>query len=90
MTLRRDVRDWVQIVKHRVPFPKTHDVLELLALAHPLASNLELLRLALEHLEPFAVALRYPGEFASRAEAQRVVRLLTQIRFSIRPLLQLS
>lgn len=75
------------LVRHRVAFPRTHDVLELLTLAYPATPHLALLRPALEYLEPFAVELRYPGEFATRAEAQRAGRLLNQIRSVIRVVL---
>lgn len=78
------------LVRSRVSFPKTHDILELLELARPLAPHLALLRPNLEYLEPFAVNLRYPGEFATRAEAQRAARLLRQIRSAVRLILDLS
>ena len=76
------------LVKHRIGFPKTHDVLELLRLAKPVASSLELLRPALEYLEPFAVDMRYPGEFATRTEAQRATRLVRDVRSAVQMLLE--
>lgn len=78
------------LVKGRVSFPKTHDLLELLELARSSTPHLVLLRPALEYLAPFSVNLRYPGEFASRAEAQRAARLLNQLRAAVRAFLQLG
>jgi len=59
------------LTRHRIDFPRTHDLLELLELAKQYDRTLELLRALLEYLEPYAVNLRYPGEFATRAEAVR-------------------
>ena len=71
----------------RLSFPKTHDLLELLELAKRRHPSLELTRPLLEYLEPYAVALRYPGEFASRVEATRAVRIMSQLRARFRHLL---
>lgn len=75
------------LVKYRIAFPKTHDILELLALASRATASLELLRPTLEYLEPFAVDLRYPGEFATRPEARRAARFVTHVRAVVRSLL---
>ena len=78
------------LVQSRVTFPKTHDVLELLERARAIAPHLVLLKPFLEYLELFAVNFRYPGEFATRAEAQRAVRRLLHVRSAIRLELGLS
>ena len=77
------------LTRERIAFPKTHDLLELLELAKRCDAALELLRPHLEYLEPYAVNLRYPGERATRAEAQRSARVVTRVREALRRLLGL-
>ena len=78
------------LTRNRTVFPRTHDLLDLLKLAKSHRPALELLRPFLEHLEPYAVNLRYPGEFSTRAEAQRSSRAVSAIRETCRSLLGLS
>ena len=75
------------LTRERTSFPKTHDLLGLLDLAKGRRPTLELLRPWLEYLEPYAVSLRYPGEFARRAEATRSARLVSKLREHFRHLL---
>jgi len=77
------------LIGSRVAFPKTHDLLNLLELARRCDHTIELLRPYLEYLEPYAVNLRYPGERATRAEARRSVRAITQVREALRRILSL-
>ncbi len=72
------------LVFHRIAFPKTHDLLDLLELAKKKDVTLELLRPDLVYLEPYAVKFRYPGEFATRHEAKRSARVMTHIRLAFR------
>ncbi len=72
------------LIRHRIAFPKTHDLLDLLELAKQADSTLELLRPDLAHLEPYAVEFRYPGEFATRQEAKRSVRVAARVREAFR------
>ncbi len=69
---------------HRISFPKTHDLLDLLELAKRADPALELLRSDLEYLEPYAVEFRYPGEFATRQEAKRSAQMVTHVRGAFR------
>ena len=68
------------LVFHRIAFPKTHDLLDLLELAKKADPTLELLKSDLTYLEPYAVEFRYPGEFATRQEAARSVRVVLHVR----------
>ena len=77
------------LVRHRAAFPKTHDLLDLLDLAKRIDPTLELLMPDLMHLEPYAVEFRYPGEFATREEAKRSVRVVRHVREALRNRLQL-
>ena len=72
------------LIFHRIPFPKTHDLLDLLELAKQADPTLELLRPDLAHLEPYAVEFRYPGEFATRGDAKRSVQVATHVRGALR------
>ena len=78
------------LTKHRISFPKTHDLIELLELTKIVAVTLELLRSDLEYLQPYAVDFRYPGDFATRREALRALRLTSHVRDIIHNQIQLS
>jgi HEPN domain-containing protein len=77
------------LTRDRVAFPKTHDLLDLLKRAKLRDPALELLRPFLEYLEPYAVDLRYPGDFATRTEARRAVRAVSVVREACRSRLNL-
>ena len=49
------------LVLHRIAFPKTHALLDLLKLASPRDATLELLRPYVVYLSPYAVNFRYPA-----------------------------
>lgn len=72
------------LILHRITFPKTHDLLDLLELAKRTDPTLELLRPDLAHLEPYAVEFRYPGEYATRPAAKRSARVMVHIREALR------
>lgn len=78
------------LVKHRVYFPKTHDLLELLQLATPHEPSLQLLKPFLAPLRSYAVMFRYPDEHATLAESRRVLALIRQVRERLRHVLGLS
>lgn len=78
------------LTSRQISFPKTHDLLDLLRLAEGADPSLELLRPNLEYLQPYAVDFRYPGEFATRAEALKAALLSRLIREVLREHLQLS
>ena len=95
MKPRRDVRDWV--AKAEEDYAVIHALLRKRRPSfnnaicfHAQHPTLELLRPWLEYLEPYAVSLRYPGEFARRAEATRSARLVSQLREHLRHLLSLN
>ena len=76
------------LVRHRILFPKTHDLIALLDLAAPQEPTLELLKPWLSVLKPYAVEFRYPGEHATVAEARRAMTSATHIRERLRHLLR--
>ena len=75
------------LTRHRISFPKTHDLVELLQLALAIEPTLELLRPDLIRLRPFAVNVRYPGEFATKKDAKVSLKAMGHVRERIRTLL---
>jgi len=67
-----------------VAVPKTHDLLSIVDLAQPELAHLLLMKQDLELLTAYAVAARYPGENATRRQAQRSLKTARLIRESIR------
>jgi HEPN domain-containing protein len=57
------------IVYHRIGFPKTHDLAELLNIALLVDPLLDVIRANVRELLPYAVAFRYPGEEATRDDS---------------------
>lgn len=76
------------LVRHRIYFPKTHDLLALCELARPVAPTLELSKPALACLKPYAVEFRYPDERATATEARVAVRQMRQLRLTLQTFLK--
>ena len=72
------------------PVPKTHDLTKLLELTLPLEPMLEQFRPPLAALTRYAVDFRYPGEFATRAEAREAVAGCKKVRLALREALGLE
>ena len=77
------------LAQHRLYFPKTHDLAELLNLAVPWEPSLELLRPFVTPLTPYAVSFRYPDEQAAAAEARRALTCVRRAREHLRQVLRL-
>jgi HEPN domain-containing protein len=69
--------------------PKTHDLERLTKLLRPHHSSLRFSKRAMEFLSGFAVETRYPGEDATRRQAQSALRWMERIRKESRRLLGL-
>lgn len=72
------------------PFPKTHNLIELLELCIPFDSSFDLLRPSLSLLGRYAVHYRYPGESADKEEAWRAFKTSAVIRTFVRTRLGLN
>lgn len=70
--------------EHRVAFPKTHSLIELLELCLPLDGSFELQRDLLVRLDRYAVRYRYPGESADKDEARQAFRAVKVVRTFVR------
>jgi HEPN domain-containing protein len=68
------------LVHHRIGFPKTHDLVELLKIALAVDPLLEVIRPNVRELLPYAVAFRYPGEEATPDESRRAVLAMKNVR----------
>ena len=60
--------------------PRTHNLVDLLALVIARDPTFELIRGALELLTAYAVDIRYPGDFATKEEAHDAVVAMKQVR----------
>ncbi|RMH89418.1 MAG: HEPN domain-containing protein, partial [Calditrichaeota bacterium] len=61
-----------------------------LKLCLPVAPELELYKELLAYLNPFAVAFRYPGEFATKEQARQAIKAMQTLRPILRKHLNLE
>jgi HEPN domain-containing protein len=73
-----------------IHFPKTHDLESLLTLAYSVEPLWQALMAAAKRLKPFGVLIRYPGNDATKAQAQRAVQDAKTIRREVRLSLELK
>jgi len=73
-----------------LPFERTHNLSALLDALLPSDPMLDALRPALLQLNVYAVAFRYPGESATRNDAQNARALCVSVRSSLRQNLGLA
>jgi HEPN domain-containing protein len=69
--------------------PHTHNLGVLLDLVTETIPQLEVIRDDTEALSPFAVAFRYPGEWAAEPEVHQAVAMARRIRDALRDYLKL-
>jgi HEPN domain-containing protein len=67
--------------------PRSHDLIELLAICLPFNSSLVFLEPALKSLNAFAVQFRYPGQSAERGDARAALNSAKMVRTQLRLLL---
>ena len=77
------------LVRHHAPFAKTHDLVPLLKLCGECEPLLGLRQDELEWLTQFAILFRYPGETATRDDAQKAIRIMRAHRKQLRATLAL-
>jgi len=77
------------LIQHRISFPKTHALRELLDLVVRVDASLESIREDVTTLQPYAVDVRYPGFSATIQEAKEAVQLMKRLRALLRPKLGL-
>jgi HEPN domain-containing protein len=67
------------LVAQKIEPPRTHNLIDLLALCVTLDAAIELIRGALELLNAYSVDVRYPGESATKEEAREAVKAIRQV-----------
>ena len=70
--------------------PRTHDLTQLLGMGVALDAAFDIQRAALILLDRYAVAYRYPGQLANRAEARESVKAMRGVRAFARNTLGLA
>ena len=73
-----------RLVEAGMPFPKVHDLTALLRLVLPMEPSWVFLEKSLDLLTSMGVEVRYPGVAADMEDATEAVRLVTQVRDTLR------
>lgn len=72
------------LVRHQIPFPKTHDLNQLLDLTAKADGSLKTESASAAMLTPFGVEFRYPGEeVADRETAEDALREARRVREAV-------
>ena len=72
------------LVRHQIPFPKTHDIQDLLKLAARVDPTLERELSSAAMVTPFGVEFRYPGdETADRDTAQQALDEASRVQAGV-------
>ena len=79
-----------RLVEAGADFPKIHNLTALLKLIAPIEPSLLRLHVPLAALNPYAVEFRYPGDTASRADAQSAFANCRVVREAVRSCLGLD
>lgn len=70
--------------EHRVAFPKTHSLIELLELCLRVDASFEFQRNLLIRMDRYAVSYRYPGESADKDKARQAFQAVKAVRTFLR------
>ena len=73
-----------RLIRAGINFPRTHDLVALLALTHKIEPLWQPWKDHLAKLTYYAVTVRYPGESAERIDAAEALKLAKLIRAEIR------
>lgn len=73
------------LTRHQIPFPKTHDIEELLTLAEKTTPGIHAELRVAESLSPYGVEVRYPVERPdlNREQGVEALRLADQVRAAV-------
>jgi len=78
------------LVRHRLDFPKIHDLVQLEELVTQVDPDVRLIHGSLATLNPYGIDIRYPGLEATVEEAREAVMAMKEIRKFVRSKLGLS
>jgi HEPN domain-containing protein len=76
------------LVFHRRPFPKTHDLVDLLKRCLPFVPVFEIYRRDFGWISGFGVQFRYPGEEPTMEEAKAALAVAKKVREYLRNVLK--
>lgn len=82
------LKAWLQ--EANIPFPRTHDLKELLALIVPTIPAWQRWQADFSKLSEHAVDPRYPGKFATAAETAHAMGICDEVRQAVREQLKLA
>ncbi|HEY4688347.1 MAG TPA: HEPN domain-containing protein [Anaerolineae bacterium] len=68
------------LVRHRIDFPKTHDLIQLKNLVMRIDADVQLMNRYLATLNPYGIDIRYPGLGATAADAREAVKAMQAVR----------
>jgi HEPN domain-containing protein len=71
------------LVRHQIPFPKTHVIQQLLQLAARADSTIESALASSAMLTPFGTEFRYPGEVIDLETAKQAIREAKHVREAV-------
>ncbi len=72
------------LVRHKIPFRKTHDLDELLRLCTQVDPTFKLISRWTPQLTPYAIDVRYPGGNPTGNDARQAVEAMKEIRDFVR------
>lgn len=78
------------LVRHRVSFRKTHDLVQLEDLIATVDADIRLVHAHLTRLNPYGIDVRYPGLQATIADAREAVAAMKVVRHLVRAKLGLK
>ncbi len=85
--IEKYLKAWLQ--EANIPFPRTHDLKELLGLIFPTRPDWDAWQEDFSKLSEHAVDPRYPGKFATADEAAHAMRICDEVRQAVREQLKL-
>ena len=86
--IEKYLKAWIQ--ESNIPFPKTHNMRELLMLIVPTIPAWSIWKADLSILSKNAVDFRYPGKWATTGDMQDAMQICNQVREAVRETLKLS
>ncbi len=78
------------LLRHKVDFPKLHDLVQLEELATSVEPNVRLIHGSLAELNPYGVDIRYPGLEATVEEGKQAIKAMKEVRRFVRSKLGLG
>ena len=85
--IEKYLKAWIQ--EANIPFPKSHDLMGLLAMITPSIPIWQTWQADFQIISPYAVEFRYPGKSATAENAEHAVKTCKTVRDAVRKSLKL-